>query len=463
MENVYWEEGIDLRPYIRKIFKFWYWIIGAAIIAAITASIVQSSHTNYEAVSSVAVMRERTNVSFGTGIEVRENTLDLHSRLTGLVALVTSNDVAVIVLDQIKDSLPPDSQTVSDLLRMVDSKNTGDLILITVTNPDPELAALIANTWANVYEKHVNTLFVSGTNANLGDVHSRVLLAADAYEAAQAELEDITGDSHILLLETQIKAKEDLLTTYVASANKIEAAPVEMQVDVRQNILAGYYTDLANIELWLMDAESLRQQMSSNAGAATNTGNALAFMLLRNRIVGGSANDVVLQIDLSTEMEPIRLTDINALIKTLETRREETQSRIQSMPATFADITPDESELTADSILKVQIETLNQELVDLNVELESEQELVKQLTQRRDLLWGSYQSLAKKEQEIIVAGDTGSEVRIASRAITPDRPSGTSAVMSAILAAFVGSLLALGGIMTAQWWSMDDTSGETKE
>ena len=99
------EEEIDLRPYIRAIFRAWYWVIGVAVITALVVFGISSLFPEiYAAEATVAIIRERTEVSFNTSIETREDILgsrDVNSRRDALIALVSSNDVAEQVLAEI--------------------------------------------------------------------------------------------------------------------------------------------------------------------------------------------------------------------------------------------------------------------------------------------------------------------------------------------------------------------------
>lgn len=456
------EEEIDLRPYIRAIFRAWYWIVGAAVVTAVVAFLVSSRMPEtYEAEAVVAIVRERTTVSFNTSIETQEDILgsrDVNSRREALIALVTSNDVAEQVLAEVGDLLAADERSAADLLKKVNASNAGDLIVITVSHEDPQAAAEIANVWARIYESHVNMLYMSRTSTNPETVAAQVAVAQAAYDQAQTELETFRGENRVTLLENEIKAQEALLTNYLTARSKIQSAPSEFQANARQQLLAHYYADLSNIELWLADAQALRDQVQADAGsAAANVGNALALIALRNRIFGGSEATIILQVDLVNPAEAVQPADVEAVIEVLTARRAETEAQIESLSISFAAVEPAETVVGEDHPINQRIEELNANLLQLQAELAAQTAQDQELTQVRDLAWETYQALAKKEAEVTIAVEsTGTEVRLASRSAVPDEPAGRSGLIMAVVAAVVGGMLAVFGVTAVYWWREAD-------
>jgi uncharacterized protein involved in exopolysaccharide biosynthesis len=453
------EEEIDLRLYIKAIFGAWYWIIGAAVVAALAAYGFSTLLPEmYEAEAIVAIVRERTTVSFETSIETQEDILgsrDISSRREALIALVTSNDVAEQVLAEMGDKLAPEDRSTAALLKMVDASNTGDLIVIQVSHEDPQQAAEIANVWAQVYEAYINTLYVSGTSTRPDILSAQTQAAEAAYKAAQADYESFIGNNPIDLLQNEIRAKDALLNSYLTATTMIQAGPIQFQANVRQNLLANYYADLGNIEIWLADAETLREQVQADPGStAADISNALALIALRSRIFGGSGETVLLQLDLVSELQdPVRVEDVDAIIEVLETRRAETQTNIETLSISFAAVAPAELVIDEDHPISQQIAELDAGLLILREELAVQGAQQRELTQVRDLAWQTYQALAKKEQEVAVAaGSTGTEVRLASNSAVPDEPAGTSGLRLVIVALVVGGMLAAMGVMAVYWW-----------
>jgi len=204
------EEEINLRPYIETLMRSWYWILLAGIIAGGSAYLISKITPDiYEAEAVVATIRERTNVSFNTSIETQAEaggSKDATSRITGLVALVTSSDVAEQVLAEVGDELDEDSQTIPALIKMIKASSDGDLIIIEAKYTDPQLTSRIANVWAQVYENHVNTLYASRSDSDQAVLLSQVAIAEGEYDTARANTELFITDNHITFLQSEITA-----------------------------------------------------------------------------------------------------------------------------------------------------------------------------------------------------------------------------------------------------------------
>lgn len=459
------EEEIDLRPYIRALFRAWYWIVGAAVVTAVAAFLISSAlPETYEAEAVVAIVRERTTVSFDTSIETQEDILgsrDVISRREALIALVSSSDVAEQVLAEAGELLAPEDRSVAELLKMVEASNTGDLIVIRVSYADPQAAAELANVWARVYESYINALYVSGTSARPEVLRNQVAAAKTTYDTAQADLEAFIGDNEIDLLENEIRAKNALLSSYLTATTSIQAGPIQFQANVRQQLLANYYADLGNVEIWLADAQALRAQVAADSGSTANNGstaadisNALALIALRSRVFGGSSETMILQLDLANELpEPVRAADVDALITVLETRRAAVAASIESLSIGFAAVAPAELTFDESSPSRQQITALNADILQLRADLTAQAAQQQELVQARDLAWETYQALAKKETEVAIAAEsTGTEVRLASRSAVPVEPAGISPLLLAFMAAVIGGMLAVFWVTAVYWW-----------
>ncbi|MCP4422582.1 MAG: hypothetical protein GY805_38720 [Chloroflexi bacterium] len=454
------EEEIDLRPYIRALFRSWYWILSAALLAGGVAYWANSLLPDvYKAEAIVAIVRERTNVSFDISIETQEDVLgsrDVRSRLDGLVALVTSSDIAVQTLAEIGPDLDENYQNAPALIGAIEASSTGDLIIIAAKYPDPEMASRIANAWAQAYVSHVNAIYVSGTNPEEeAAIAEQVAVAAGDYEAVKANLATFVANNRITFLQNEIAAQEELLISYQAARNKVQSNPIDFQVNTRQEVLVNYYADLGNIELWLTDARALREQVLAGDGStAAQIGNALALISLRNRIFGGSGETVILQLDLSGEtLDPVQLADIDTVIDVLEASRVETLAQIEAFSLSFASVEPKELVIGDDHPISQRIIELNDNILTLRAELAVQTSKQRELDQARDLAWETYDLLIKRQKEIEIAStSTGTEVQVASNSTVPGAPAGASRLLLALVAGIVGSMVAVFAVVVANWW-----------
>lgn len=454
-------EEIDLRPYVRLLVSRWQWIGGGVFVAALVA--LMSSvllPKAYQAEAIVSIVRSRTDVTFDERIRTMlEDELAIRSdagaRQEGLVALVTSDEVARQVAAEVGPRLKPSERSITALLGRVTAQSKGNLIIIKVRHADAAMAALIANQWAQVYERHVNELYGMNRGGNVEAVATQVSLARESYERAQGQVEAFIADNSIASLEGEISSRQALLDSYELARNAIQTTPIDLQVDNSSQVLANHYQDLQQVERWLMAARALRDQVASDTGSkAADLSNLLALVFLRGQVFGG-AGPVELQVDLDADTaEGVRVADVDALIEVLEARREATQVQIETLAAGLVDRDVVELVIESDHPLNTRIAELNRELLALHGELESQTSRQRELEQARDLAWETYQVLLEKQIEEEVAAQTpGTEVRLASPAVTPDTPVSTGVLSNVFVAAALGLVLSTFAVLAEGWWA----------
>ena len=410
MGEEYYEYEIDLRRYIEVLLKWWWVIALCGLLAAAAAFLVSYLvPPTYEAEADVAAVRIRTDVKFEPRIDTLsgEELGGGSDRRQALIALVSSSDVARLVLDEIGAQLKPEERDVHGLMGRVEASNEGDLITIKASHPVSGTAASIAGVWAREYVRYINRLYDVTTESE-ETVASQVEEAKETYEAAQKELEVFLGNNLTAMLEREIAAKQALLNVYQEARNEAQARPVRLEMEALQReiaakqsllevyqvawkeaqshpvslqwntkrqTLADYYSDLQAIERWLADARALRAQIETGSGSeAATMGNALALIWLRNHAFGGGAAPVELQVDLSDDgIEDVQLEDVDSLIEVLTSRRTETEERINALTTALVEEGPEEVTVTSDNALNARIATLNDEIQALTAELAKEE------------------------------------------------------------------------------------------
>ena len=462
-----YEEEIDLRPYIQAVIEKWYWIVGTAVIAGIVAFVVSSLvPPTYEAETAVAIIRSRTDVTFDSRIVTEDEAFarDQNARRSALVALVQSTDVIEAVLADVGDQLAPDQRGVAALRRMVNTSSSGDLIQIRVSHGDPQTAAMLANSWGQQYERHINQLYGGNRGEGLAALSAQVQEARSRYDVAQADLEQFTQSNRLAALTLEIASLEAVLADYYDLLASFQANPVQLS----HGVLAQHYADLQRIESWLLVAQSLRQQVAAAGNSSgASVANQVSFTALQSQVYGSgfggpalgehganSGSVVDLQIVLSEETA-VTPADVDNLIVTLEQRRLDTLAQIEVVENNLpggesVDVLVGEGEerpfLAATTTLSQQIATLQAELIAQ----ESERD---ELVEAQRLTWATYQSLTRRQAETeIVAQTMGSEVRVASRSAVPERPVGPGRLLVTIIAVFTAALLSMLVSITLHWW-----------
>jgi uncharacterized protein involved in exopolysaccharide biosynthesis len=452
-----YEEELDIRPYILALIEKWYWIIGAAILAAVVAFIVSSRQPPvFEAETAVAVVRTRTDITFDSRIVTEDEAFarDLNARRSALVALVTSTDVIEAILADVGEQLLPENRRVTALRDMAQASSDGDLIRIRVQHRDPQTAAVLANSWGRQYEQHVNQLFGGGRGEGLPTIAVQVQEARARYEAAQTDLEAFTRTNQIAALTREVESLEQVLSDYYGLLASVQANPVQLS----QGVLAQHYADLQRIESWLLAAQSLRQQVvvdGSSSGAAL--GNQLSYLALQSQIYGAMGVEdfttpVELQVALAgdTAVSP---ADVDNLLTVLEQRRLDTLAQIEGLAD---DLLPGSNpvDVTAERPLQAATAGLTQQIAALQAELIAQESERDELAAARQLAWETYQSLTRRQAETEIAAQTvGSEVRVASRAAVPERPASRGRLTNMALAFMVALFFSSAVVLGIKWWN----------
>lgn len=468
-----YEDTIEIRPYIKYILQHGKWIALSAILAAVvTFTLIIIQPPLYAVEATVAVVPLRTEVQFDNRIqtlgdyELVGNTIQ--TRRDALVALVTSNEIVHSVLAEVRDHLKPTERNAKWLREAINVEAAGDLINIEFEYSDPDIAVIIANTLAEEYEQHVNTLYRSRIAPTDSQIEAQVLEAAEDYQNAQLALESQIAVDPVKILQRELDAKIAVLDNYQQARILALASPI----DRNQAILSGYFSELEQTELWLADARALREQITGDTGSSTaNLGNAIALITLRARTLAverpveeidsslSSPNFMVqgpnLLINLdATTVEEVSVGDVDALISALEARQVNAQLRVERFLDGLQAGEP-EMELV---LLDERIAVLTTEVNALESSIETASADMRELMQSRDSKWETYQLLVQRQVEERVSSQSAfSEVRIADRAYPPFEPMSRGLLINTVLAGLLAALISVSIVIARAWWVHDQT------
>lgn len=401
MRSEYGSEEIDLRRYF-DIARRWYkLILGCAVLGALAAFLLGWLETpDYVAQASLTILRSGSVINFDPKIRTVSDAdptagVDAAARRKALVTIGGSDDLAKAVYQRISSQLKYKYEDLTAVQRTVEVKNDGDLLNISATARNPEDAALIANTWAEVYQDRVNQIYGEQPVA-VSSVQDQVASAKNAYESAQSALVAYLADNPVERLSRQ----KTLLTRQLDDAVELEA----------------------RLDRLLSDARALRERLA--AGTPSNSrGDELAALLLESSAFGGAASlPVGLQIpidQLGTGATPDQqLKTVEALIDVVQNRR-----------TALASGTTDK---------------LSGDLNAVQSQLEKATAQKTELTASRDLAWSTFQTLSAKLAEANVSADSpGSYIRLVNAAVAPTLPISSRRPVKAGLGALVGLLLGL--------------------
>jgi uncharacterized protein involved in exopolysaccharide biosynthesis len=153
---------------------------------------------------------------------------------------------------------------------------------------------------------------------------------------------------------------------------------------------------------------------------------------------------MILQLNITptTASQEGLLSDLDAVVQSLDTRKAELKQTIDKLSATLVNTNSQSVDLPKDDPLVKKITAINAEVLSMRGDLEEESTRQKELAQQRDLAWSTYTTLSNKEAELKIAAQTeDSQVRLAALASPPVRPVGTSKLKNTAIAAALGLFL----------------------
>ena len=360
----------EIGKLIEVLIRQWQLIVSIVLVCVIVAGVVSiTSPKNYQASALVASIKVVSSVSFGSTIETMSEEqlltsggaglVDRRARLQSYVQLVESPAVAQQVLDELGAQFPDANLSVSSLLSAVSGSlvSGSDSIMITVVYNDPELAAIIANTWASAYVNQVNDIYSEkGAAESYAAVLRQMEKSDETYQQAQRDLEAFLAESQVAELERRITEQEAIVEDLSAARNSILTQAVG-DLDAK---LAQAYRKRRLVDEVLASAQDMRSQVEQGGEGAASS-NALALNLLKTQVFavdrvettssGGAPNtpssgaSYPLMTDspsLLIQTSPISMTadamlaDLDGLILALESRRLELDADIRQISLQLA-------------------------------------------------------------------------------------------------------------------------------
>ena len=151
MENTEYE--IDLREIFEMLKMRWLMIVSITLVAAITSGVISFFvlTPQYEASTTMMVNYKTTESNL-----MNYSDLQMSQKLVATYSQIVKSDrIAEAVIDKLDLDL-----TASQLNSKVSVSQVGEteILKITVKDEDPALAALIANTESDVFQKEINDM-----------------------------------------------------------------------------------------------------------------------------------------------------------------------------------------------------------------------------------------------------------------------------------------------------------------
>ena len=397
------DETIDLRPYVKAVVSLWWLVVGAVILAILVASALYLSDDAYEASALVTVPEPSQQLEFDPRIVSNVRSTQL---LTAYPQLAMSDDVLAKLLPTAQALAPEafaSSTQLRDALGVIVTPDSR-IVRLTVRASESQVAATLANAWANEFILAVETVYGRGG----------LSFYVDQLAAASTELADAETD----LVQFQATNRQGIVENELLALMNLQSTYLNQQNDYRQAF---------------NDIETLRTQLENNTSDTVALSDQLAALSLQLQPYQSTG---------ATPVAPSFQLNIGADSQLTTTQRAEQLQRLDALQIAFAAAaTAREQQLTE---LQPSIFALQSEKQQLFNEGE-------RLNNRRTIAMETYSTLARKvDEERVATRET--VARLASRAAVPEMPKHPSPLVLFPLAVAVALLLTLAAIIAQTWW-----------
>jgi len=421
------EEEIDLRQYVEVLIRYWKWIAGLALVAAVVA--LGTSYLippTYEATALVAVTEPRYMMRFDTRFETVNSVQPAYKAYPELAA---SDDLLRDLLAALNSDVE-DVVTLQDLRERLEAESGADpsMVRLVVRSQDPEAAARIANTWADLFVARANEIYGAHSEHQMRFFEAQLERARLELDAAQQALVEFQARNQGTVLEARLASVQQDLQDYLVEQREIERA--------------------------LRNVRALRDSVADQpADAVVSPGDDLTALLLQIQAFSVRASRPGQRATSGAELETgssvwLQISDASLLSS------ERTAGELTAFLDELAAILEARGEEVA-----TQVTALEPHILDLQQQLQESRVEESDLVRTRDVAQETYVTVARKVEEArIAAEDTTGEVRLASQAAAPDRPVSPRKRLNTAVAGMMGLMLGVFGAFAVEWWRGDSES-----
>ena len=415
------EEEIDLRRYIEVLIRYWYWIVGLGMAAAVIAFVVSSFLTPiYEASALVAVTGPRYRLQFDP--RILDVPFDPGQFTRVYPTMATSDGVLLSVAGEIDQSQFVDVMDLQYLKNMLNAESAdgGALVILKAGSRDPQAAARLANVWADQFVAQLNTLY--GGDEDISRMEARLAEAKTALEQADQALTAFRREYGLEFFGGGELGPTDQASEMLGiAARQSRTVSVARELEAKARQLLEYETRADQIAQLLQEARAVQAQVNGATSPAVVAG--LLADMLRLGVAEGQPSSLV-QISLAgLDAE----SSLAALVTALGAKQGSTQETITR--------------------LALEVETLQSEVADRQQELE-------QLLRDRELAEDTHLTLSRKLQETSI--EMGDDVaRVLSHASVPSVPVSPRRRLNTAIAGVLGVMVAVMAVFIVEYWRQD--------
>ena len=397
------EETVDLRPYLAALGRY-LWLIGGAVVLAIVIAVaIYLMSNDYEAIALLTVPEPTEQLQFDARITT---TMRSMQNLTVYPELAKSSDLLNRVLAHAIELTDGRIATLAQVRDMTTLTTSADnrLVRLVVTDEDPEVAAALANIWAEEFVITIETLFGRGGVAYFDD---QLRQASEELRAADDALVAFQTTNRQGIVDNELMALTDRQRALLADESR-------------------YRRVLADIQL-------LRRQLENNTTDVVTLSDQLSALTVQLRAY---------ETTQATPVAPQFQINIGADAQLSTTLRAELLQQLEALRVSVeAALTDNQTQLESLAAPIFALQTEKQQLFNQGERLLSAQEVAQE----------THVIVARKiDEERVAAGET--LARVAGHAVVPDKPARPNllALVSLLsLAALIPSILL---VLFLTWW-----------
>jgi uncharacterized protein involved in exopolysaccharide biosynthesis len=406
-------QDIDLREYIAALLKHKFWIAGLTVAPALVALVVSLLlPPTYKATALVAITKPKYEMQFDPRFELVGSNIQPPYRAYPLLAM--GDELLAALIDDLGNELAPDERTVESLRDAMGAVNGLDpsIVELSVTNGDPQRAAMIVNQWAELFLEAANDLYAPSKDELAFYEEQQSEAEADLTEAEQ-ELIDFQAQNQASILDSQLDDKRAALDEYLSVAR--------------------------SVSLIVQDAQTLHERLrAQDVRTAASPSDELTSLLLEIDALNRTELPIQLQISVQQDLGSRTVGDQVAFLESL----------IQVL----------ENKLV---VLEREARALEPDILTLQEKLERVQTREERLKTVKDLARDTFTALSRKVTEArIAAQDTTGDVRLASLATPPQDPVSPRTLLNVAVAGALGLAIGVLSAFAIEYWQRGRLEGK---
>ena len=395
---------IDLRPLIAEVLKQWKLIAAVTFAFALVAIVISSLlPKSYESTVLIAVPKERLRVQVeSNALSINEPALNDGAFASDYATLAMSDGVLLKLSERlISDGLEYD---VVQLQRALSAENSrgSEIIQLMVTAESPDEAAVIANSWADLYIVESDSFY---QNTAVDDLSQ--------YEAELAEAKDL------------LQQLDEEMVAFQAT-NRFHI--VQNRLDEARSQLSSDLVRLSRLDRRADEAASLLAQVSNSTEATL----AVELHILQ----------LQLNSDSATSGASLQVTDISGIdVSSVSQQQTQITNLITSLESEQALVTSRLTDLEAEILL------LQNEFTELQTIQESMDRQNRSATAYVNSLNETVNGI-----RVTTGNSVNAQLKTISNAIPNATPTGPRLLFNVALATMIGLIGSIVYLATRVWW-----------